>query len=229
MSKKLWIILGIIAAVLVGFLLFRGDGNNTPGGDSNSASSHVRGNADSSVVLTEYADFQCPYCAAYYPVVEQVIEKYQNDVRFEYRHLPLSNHLNAFAASRAAEAAALQSEQAFWDMAGLLFENQESWSTSSNPQAFFEQYAQQLNLDVEKFKQDFASSEVNSRINDDIASFNATGEEMGTPAFFLNGERILLSEGSLEEFSQILDEAIAKAAAEAAAQQKPAESTETAQ
>lgn len=226
MSKKLWIILGIIAAVLVGFLLLRGDSNETPGGDSTSQATHVRGNAESSVVLTEYADFQCPYCAAYYPVVEEVIEKYQNDIRFEWRHLPLSAaHPNAFAASRAAEAAGIQSDQAFWDMSGLLFENQQTWSGSSSPQTIFEQYAQQLNLDVEKFKQDFASSEVNSRINNDIASFNATGEEMGTPAFFLNGERIFLSEGSVEEFSKYIDEALA------AKTQEPTqpESTESAQ
>lgn len=229
MSKKLWIILGIIAAVLVGFLLLRGDdaGNQTPNGDSTSQSIHVRGNPESSVVLTEYADFQCPYCAAYYPVVEEVIQKYQNDVRFEYRNLPLSAaHPNAFAAARAAEAAAIQSDQAFWDMAGLLFENQQSWSGSSSPQTFFEQYAQQLNLDVEKFKQDFASSEVNDRINNDMASFKATGEEMGTPTFLLNGEKIFLSEGSVDEFSKYIDEALAKAKEAEANQPQPTESAQ---
>lgn len=211
MSKKLWIILGIIAAVLVGFLLFRGEDKQNNNGETSEAT-HIRGNTESNVVLTEYADFQCPYCAAFYPVVEQVVEKYQNDIKFEYRNLPLSTtHPNAFAASRAAEAAGLQSDEAYWNMVGILFENQDSWSGSSNPQTIFEQYAQQLGLDVEKFKTDFASSAVNDRINADISAFNATGAEMSTPTFFLNGKEISLSEGTVEEFSELIDEALAEA------------------
>lgn len=215
MSKKLWIILGIAAVLLVGFLLFRGDSNdNQTGNDAPTGEAlHVRGNPSSNVILTEYSDFQCPYCAAYYPVVEQVIDKYQKDIKFEYRHLPLvSKHPNAFAASRAAEAAGLQSDQAFWDMSSLLFENQQAWSESSSPQPIFEQFAQQLNLDIEKFKTDFASSKVNDRINADIAAFKATGAEMSTPTFLLNGEKIILSEGTLEEFSKHIDAALAEEA-----------------
>lgn len=211
MSKRLWIILGIIAAVMIGFLLLRGD-DKPEGNGASSEALHVRGNPNSSVVLTEYADFQCPYCAAFYPVVEQVIEKYQNDIKFEYRNLPLSStHPNAFAASRAAEAASLQGDAAYWNMVSLLFENQQSWSSSSNPQSIFEQYAQQLNLDVERFKQDFASSSVNDRINADISAFNATGAEMSTPTFFLNGQEINLAEGTVEEFSELIDNALAEA------------------
>lgn len=208
MSKKFWIILGIIAAVLVGFLLFRGNDANAPSDGNVPAATHIRGNPDSTVVLTEYADFQCPYCAAFYPTVEQVVEKYKDDIRFEFRNLPLvAAHPNAFAAARAAEAAGKQDK--YWEMVEILFANQNAWKEATDPRPTFDQYAKQLGLDAEQFNTDFGSSEVNNIINDDVAAFNATGEQLSTPTFFLNGQRLTLNDATVEEFSTHIDQALA--------------------
>lgn len=208
MSKRFWIILGLLAVILLGFLLFRGDDQaNAPENGQSKGSQHIVGNQDSDVALVEYGDFQCPACAQYWPAFTQIKEKYADKVTFQFVHLPLPTHQNARAAARATEAAGMQDK--FWEMHDLLYQNQPAWSDSNNSAALFEQYAQQLELDVEKFKEDFSSSEVNNIINADIEMFEATGERMSTPTFFLNGEKIT-PQPSVESFSELIDEALNK-------------------
>jgi protein-disulfide isomerase len=120
--------------------------------------------------------------------------------------LPLSQiHPNAFAGARAAEAASLQNK--FWEMHDMLYENQNTWSQASNPKDYFNQYAEQLGLNVEQFKTDFASTKVNSSINADLAAFKKTGAATETPTFFLDGKRID-TKADAETFSKLLDAAI---------------------
>lgn len=211
MNKRFWIFLGIIAVILLGFLFIRGgDQANAPEDDENGqgqASHHTAGNPDSDVVLVEYGDFQCPACAQFFPAVNQVKEKYADDITFQFRHLPLPTHQNARAAARAAEAAGMQDK--FYEMHDMMFQNQQAWSQAGSPTQFFEQYAQRLELDLEKFKEDFGSSQVNNTINADIEAFEQTGLPTTTPTFFLNGEQIT-PQPSLESFSEIIDEALNK-------------------
>lgn len=208
MSKGFWIIIGAIVVIFGGILLLKGDEADAPTNGA-ATSNHVVGNNTKGVTLLEYGDYQCPFCGQYYPLVKQVAEKYKNDIAFQFRNLPLTqNHKNAFAAARAAEAASLQNK--FWEMYDLLFQNQDAWSESSTARSIFEQYAAQLGLDVEKFKTDFASEQVNDTINADVAAYKKTGEPMSTPTFFLNGKKIKAA--SLEEFSTLIDEEIAKQA-----------------
>ncbi len=205
MSKGFWIIIAAIVVIFGGILLFKGDKAEAPTNGA-AASNHVVGENTKGVVLMEYGDFQCVFCGQYFPLVQQVKEKYKTEITFQFRNLPLSaNHRNAFAAARAAEAASLQGK--FWEMHDLLFQNQGAWSESSNPLSIFEQYAAQIGLNAEQFKTDFASSKVNDTINADIAEFKKTGESMGTPRFFLDGKKI--EPKSVEEFSKLIDEAIA--------------------
>jgi protein-disulfide isomerase len=206
MNKTFWAIIAVIILLFAGIVILSKDKASAPTTDAQ-PTNHVVGEGTSGVTLVEYGDFECSGCAAYYPVVEQVKEKYKDQITFQYRHLPLVQlHPNAFAASRAAEAAAKQGK--FWEMYDLLFQNQQAWSTQSDATGTFEQYAGQLGLDVEKYKQDAASAEVNDIINADIAEFKKTGAQMSTPTFFLNGEQITPS--GLEEFTKLIDEAIAK-------------------
>lgn len=87
----------------------------------------VKGKKDSKVVLVEYSDFQCPACAAYFPMVEQVMDEYKDKVAFVYRHFPLiSIHPYAEPMARASEAAGKQGK--FWEMYQLIFKNQTAWS-----------------------------------------------------------------------------------------------------
>jgi protein-disulfide isomerase len=212
MDRRFWAIVGIIIAIFVGLLWVNGgskddDGSTSNGNTKVSATEHVKGKLDSKVTFVEYGDFQCPYCAQYYPLIKQVTEKYQGQVKFQFRNLPLNQiHRNAFAAARAAEAADMQGK--FWEMHDLLYEKQQEWSGSNSANTLFNAYAQQLGLDVDKFKKDFASSEVNARINADKEAFEKTGETMSTPTYFLNGKKIQAS--SVDEFSKLIDEALKK-------------------
>lgn len=206
MSKGFWIIIGAIVVIFGGFLLFKGDEAEAPTNGA-AVSNHVIGSDAKGVKLVEYGDFQCPACASYFPLVEEIVSQYQDQIQFQFRHLPLTqNHKNAFAASRAAEAADKQGK--FWEMYRTLYQNQQSWAGSSSPLSIFEQYAQQLGLNVGQFKTDFASGAVNDTINADVAEFKKTGEAMGTPTFFLNGTRI--KPASLDEFKKLIDDELAK-------------------
>ncbi len=212
MDKRFWIIVGILIVGFVGYLLFQGNGKtDTSTASSVKPTSHTRGNEQSSVNLTEYGDFQCPACASYFPLVEQVYEKYQDKIVFQFRHFPLTAiHPNAFAGSRAAEAAAKQGK--FWEMYTQLYTNQQAWSGASSPNAFFDAYSKDIGLDEVKFKKDFASREVNDLIKAD----EAAGKKLdvtATPTFFLNGKKIENAPQSLDGFSKLIDEALASQSA----------------
>lgn len=214
MSARFWAIIGIIILTFVGILAFGGNDQKDSGSTSGQGTSHFKGDTASKVKLVEYGDFQCPVCAGYYPVVTEVLSKYEDKISFQFRNLPLSQaHQHAFAAARAAEAADKQGK--FWEMYDLLFQNQTAWSQMSNAQTQFQQYAKQLGLNADKFKTDFASSEVNKRINNDVAAFKKTGASLATPTFFLNGKKIeprqLTDEAQrpmFDKFAALLDKAI---------------------
>jgi protein-disulfide isomerase len=205
MSKTFWAVIAIIVIIFGGIIVFNKDEAATPNSNAK-PSSHITGAGTSGVTLVEYADYQCPFCAQYYPIVKEVANKYSDKIHFQFRNLPLLQvHQNAFAAARAAEAADKQGK--FWEMYDLLFENQSAWSSSKSATSIFDQYAAQLGLNAAQFKKDFASPAVNDIINADIAEFKKTKLALSTPTFFLDGKRIQPT--SVDEFSTLIDEAIA--------------------
>lgn len=220
MDKRLFGILALIAALFIGIAVFAGHSkNSSSNGSKNSGvqpTNHVEGSGKSGVTLIEYGDYECPVCQVYYLPLKQVAAKYNDQVYFQFRNLPLVQvHLQAFASARAAEAAALQNK--FWEMHDALYDNQKAWSTASNPSDSFNQYAQNLGLDLDKFKKDYSSSYVNNLINADLAAFGKTGQEQGTPTFFLDGKYIANSQlvdqngqPSIDKFSKIIDSEIAQ-------------------
>lgn len=220
MDKRFWAIIGVIIIVFAGILALNGNkSGDKPADNGTKPTNHVRGNPASKVTLVEYGDYECPVCEGYFPVLEQVQQKYNDTVKFQFRNLPLSSiHPNAIAGARAAEAADMQGK--FWQMHGLLYDqtNWQEWSTSSKPEPYFWNYAQELGLNVTKFKKDFASSAANNRINADLAAFKKTGQQQATPAFFINGKytdnnKVVDSTGvpTLDSFSKVLDAALKNA------------------
>jgi protein-disulfide isomerase len=221
MSKRFLLIL-LACLVVLGGIFWISSGNDSSG-SSASPTNHLLGAGKKSVTLTEYGDYQCPVCSGYHPILKQVVDKYKDDISFQFRNLPLSQiHQNAFAAARSAEAADLQGK--FWEMHDLLYENQISWSEATNPTSYFEAMASQLGLNVDKFRKDFASSTVNNLINADVAEFNKTRNEQATPTFFINGVKVENSkfvddskgQATLEKFSEIIDAEIARQASASA-------------
>lgn len=168
---------------------------------------HVKGNADASVVLVEYSDFQCPACAQFYPYVKDIMNEYGDDIRFEYRHFPLINiHPQAVPAARAALAAAQQDK--FWEMHDKLFENQTVWSKSANPNAYFNQYAEELGLNVETFKRQMGSAMIQSAIDASFADARERGFT-GTPTFMINDK--VMEFGTFDEFRSQIEAAVGNA------------------
>lgn len=216
MDRRFIIILLIVAAGLLGIFNFtksntaeQSDGSGAAGAQR---SNNVFGKADSPVTLTEFVDFQCEACYAYYPHVKQVMEQYKDKVRFEIRYFPITaGHQFAFLAARNAEAAARQGK--FWEMHDKIFEGQKNWEQMRDPQPVFDQYAESIGLDMAKFKVDRESSDVASVINKDLKDVQALGGT-GTPTFALNGKKIESPKPSPEEIGKVLDEALGKAGLE---------------
>ncbi len=206
-----------IVIVLGGIFLFSKKSSPTATNSSNGAkaTNHITGLDKKHVTLVEYGDYQCPICGAYYAIVKSVAQKYNQDIYFQFRNLPLAQiHPNAVAAARAAEAAGLQNK--YWEMHDALYEQQTVWSSTASPYSFFENLAGQIGLNTAKFKQDYQSSAVNDSINADLAEFSKTGRPSATPTFLLNGQYIdntkLVDKSgpSLAKFSAVLDAQISK-------------------
>lgn len=206
MSKRFLALLAVIIVVVIGIIWISGNKNKANAPSNSKPTSHVEGQGKAGIKLVEYGDYECPYCGQYYPVLKQVASIYNSQITFQFRNLPLTQiHPNAFAAARAAEAAGLQGK--FWQMHDALYAEQNQWVSATSPNDFFNQYAQQLGLNVAKFKQDFASEQVNNAINADTAAFNKTGAQEATPAFFLNGKQIQPNI-TLAAFETVLNKAI---------------------
>ena len=141
---------------------------------------HVRGDPGGPVIL-EYGDYECPYSRNAFREVERVESRLGSEVRFAFRHFPLTDiHPHALAASAAAEAAATQGR--FWEMHELLFHRQRALEDAD-----LRVYAAQLELDVGRFDADLRSDAVLARIRRDVESGLAGGEVRGTPTLFIDG------------------------------------------
>lgn len=165
---------------------------------------HIKGSMMASTTLVEYGDFQCPACAAYMPVVEQVLADLGPDrVRFVYRHYPLPNHGNAIPASLASEAAHTQGK--FWEMYALLYERQNSWKDATDAKAIFRTYAEELGLDLAKYDADYKLESTKDRINLDYKGGAKAGIN-ATPTFFINGKKIN-NPANADELKKLLNDA----------------------
>lgn len=141
---------------------------------------HVRGPAGATLIV-EYGDYECPYSRQVYRSIERIEAELTDGVRFAFRHFPLTEiHPHALAASRAAEAGALQGR--FWEMHELLFHRQKALGDED-----LRRYGTELGLDVGQFDRDRNSQAVIDRIERDFRSGVESGEVRGTPTLFING------------------------------------------
>lgn len=143
---------------------------------------HVRGPEDAPVTVVEYADFECPYCGRAEPTIRELLSSLGDEVRYVFRHLPLNDvHPHAQMAAEATEAAHAQGR--FWEMHDLLFDHQGDLRARD-----LVRYAEQLELDVERFNNEIRSHEHAGRVARDVESAELSGVS-GTPTFFINGQR----------------------------------------
>jgi protein-disulfide isomerase len=159
---------------------------------------HKQGKTNADIVIVEYGDYQCPYCGAAYPVLKEMMKKYESKIQFVFRNFPLSEmHRYARPAAIVAEAAALQGK--FWEMHDAIYENQEYLSES-----FLLELAEKLELDSHQFNTDIKKPEVAAKIDSDFESGVMSGVN-GTPSLFVNGRKF---NGGPEDLLQLMSEIV---------------------
>jgi protein-disulfide isomerase len=156
--------------------------------------SPTMGATDRKIVMVEFSDFQCPYCAAANQNVKQFMAKHKDKVTLVYKHFPLTQaHPEALPAARAAWAANKQGK--FWEYQDALFANQPKLG-----EALYLETATKLKLDLGKFNTDRKVAD--PEIVKDFRLGRQVGVE-GTPTFILNGE-VLAGPASIADFEKVL-------------------------
>jgi protein-disulfide isomerase len=179
--------------------------------DVDPARDHIRGGADAPITLLEYGDYECPYCGMAEGVVRELLASFADDLRYVWRHLPLTDvHPHA---QLAAEAAAAQGK--FWGMHDELIAHQGDLTARD-----LTRYAETLGLDTDGFSAELRTGKYAQRVAEDVATADASGVT-GTPSFFINGKR---HHGSYE----VVSLASAVRAAQSRATARAAQVSETA-
>ncbi len=164
-------------------------------------SSQAKGAKNPALDVIIFSDFQCPFCGRVEPTLKQMEKEYGGKVRFTWKNYPLPFHNNAMPAAQAAMAAGAQGK--FWEMHDKLFANQQALDRPN-----LEKYAQELGLDMNKFKADLDSGKYKDVIEAETKEGSAVGVQ-GTPAVFINGRKIA-GAYPWETFKKIADEELAK-------------------
>lgn len=156
------------------------------------------GGKDAKYTLVEYSDFQCPFCSRGWQTVQDLKKKHGKDIRFIYKHLPLSRmHPEAMTAAAWMQAAALQSMEKAFKFHDALYQNQAKLGSD-----FYKKTAADLGLDVAKLEKDAPSPAVQASIEADLKEAQEFGFS-GTPGFLLNGVPIR-GAYPLEHFEEIM-------------------------
>ena len=144
---------------------------------------HVRGSEEATVTLLEYGDFMAPSCREAVPVLRELSSRFGDDLRFAFRHFPITDaHPLTLSVAVAAEAAGAQGE--FWGMHDRILISE----FGTEPSAL-RRHARELDLDLDRYDADIAGGEHVSRVFEDFNSGTSSGVN-GTPTFFINGARI---------------------------------------
>lgn len=143
---------------------------------------HIRGPKGARVTLLEYGDYECIYCGRAENTVRALLERFDDELTYVWRHLPLQDvHPRAQLASEAAEAAAAQGK--FWEMHDLMIGHQSDIEIRD-----LRRYAKEIGLDLDRFWEDLRSRDFAERVAEDVESADES-LVTGTPSFFINGRR----------------------------------------
>jgi protein-disulfide isomerase len=154
-----------------------------------------RGPHDARVTITEFSDFQCPYCRESHEILKQIVSEYEPDVRLVFKHFPLSNKGLSYSSSIASSCA--DQQDGFWEYHDALFE-----SKVLSP-IFLRQIAMKLGLDVDEFEKCTAAEATRDLVSQDLAEGKKLGIN-GTPTFIVNG-KIYRGKLGVAEFKKIIE------------------------
>lgn len=199
-QKAILVTVGLVVVLLVVALVYvllsenRASAPETEGNDGPQVvreNSHVLDDGgDAAVTVVEFLDFECEACGAFYPLVEDLREKFDGEITYVIRYFPLPGHFNSKNAAIAAEAAAQQGR--LEDMYHRLFQTQAQWGEAQESRAnLFRGFAVELGLDMAAFDEAVADPATAQRVEFDVDE----GERLGvssTPTFFIDGEQVVL-------------------------------------
>lgn len=171
------------------------------GSGDGEASSDMSNQTAQQVEILKYSDFQCPACRQFVPMEEQLKSEFGDMVQITYKHFPLQGFQYSRLAAHSAEAAREQGK--FHEMHDLIFENQAEWSRG-NAREIFESYAEQLDLDMEQFREDVESDEIATRVENDRQE-GVRRTVTSTPTFFVNGRKLQQNPQNYEQMKSIVE------------------------
>ncbi len=150
----------------------------------------ARGVVDAPVVMIAYSEFQCPFCGKFARDTEPtLVEKYVDDgtLRIEWRDFPYLGPESSLAA-RGGRAAAAQDR--FWEFEEAMYADQLPPNSGRLDEDYLASVAADIGLDVDKFRADLASPDLEKAVQEDFAEGQAIGVT-GTPAFVINGVPVI--------------------------------------
>ena len=163
---------------------------------------YVKGPKNAPITIFEFSDFECPYCSRGNTAVQQVAKEYGDKVKVVFKAFPLPFHKNADRAHRAALAAGKQGK--FWELHDKMFGNQK---ILKDPEGI-NKAAQEIGLNMEKWKKDMESPAIKAQVQAEMAEGKAVGVR-GTPAFFINGNRLVGAQ-PVAKFKELVDAELKK-------------------
>ncbi len=166
--------------------------------------SPARGPDTAPVTIVIFGDFQCPFCARGFTVLEDLRARYGDKLRLVYKHLPLPFHSHALLAARASMAAHAQGK--FWPFHDALYARRAQFD-----EAAIRSVARKAGLDMRAFDRALAGHAIDEPIARDVDLAGKLGLR-GTPAYFINGRPILGAQPAVH-FILVIEEELQRAAA----------------
>jgi protein-disulfide isomerase len=189
----LFAVAAVAGLVVLGYLLTRPATVSVPANvtvqpsDTSGFAGYVKGSATAPVEITEYADYQCPFCQTFATLQMPTIEERlitTGRLRWRYRDFPLQQHPHARLAAHSAACADEQGK--YWEQHDRIYQGQQDWAGSRNAASIFRKYAGAVGLDLDRYDDCMQSGRYAGRIQ---ADFNS-GVEAGvssTPTLLVNG------------------------------------------
>lgn len=217
--RRFYVVLAAVAVVLgiSLFVLLRSGGGATaaavgppPTVVDDGFRGYTLGSGDAVVEITEYSDFECPFCANFatiqMPTIKQQLIS-TGKVRWRYRDFPLPIHQYSRFSAHAAHCAGEQGK--FWEMHDQLFYNHQWAQTGRDPSGLFRDFARTIGLDLPRYDACMTAGRYASRIEFSRQEGNQLLVN-GTPTFFVNGKMFIASRATSDTFKAMADSIIAR-------------------
>ena len=211
--KRFYLLLGAVAVVGGAVLWFGSQrtqasapapGSPLPVAAADGFKGYTLGSDSAPIEVTEYSDFECPFCAQFASVQMPVVRAQliaTGKVRWRYRDFPLPLHAYSRYAALAAQCAGEQGK--FWEMHDQLFDHHQWAQTGKNPRSLFRDFAKAVGLDLDKYDACMDGQRYAGRIQASVQEGDARGVK-GTPTFFVNG-RLYEGRSTSDDFKALAD------------------------